>query len=866
MIHGAAVRAGRRLALMSLSLALILWVLSGSTVASGAGRTAMLTAASQQARPAGSLLITEVYYDTPGDDAAEEWFEISNVGPETVALDGYKVGDEETPGGGEGMAAFPPGHTVQPGQSIVIAQTASGFRALFGRAPDFELRPDDPNVADMIPYLAWAGGDVALNNDGDEILLLDPNDVVVDALSYGDSVVFMQPAILDVARGQSLARAPAYCDSDRAADWQASAVPTPGAAAFDGPCADFEDERAGELLPIGVIQGRGDSSGAVNQIVSFEGIVTGLLEDRNTRGAIFYTLFVQDVPGTEDGDPLTSDAIAVFHGPRRPQYLPGDLVRVSGQVTEFYGLTEIDDSGLHIELLATGQPLPPATPLQPPIVEDAAYYEALEAMRVALPEAVVVGPTYSSCGLAVVPGNQPRRFVRQSLADPAAEIVPVLHISDVACGDFPQVQSGDLIQGLAGPLVYHFDQFKIVHQFASELTVTAGPTPDVPTSRPLAANELSVATFNVHDYFDERRDSSGADEPVLAAEQVELKGHKLAQTIGALLNCPTILAIQEVENLALLQRLAQRLQDICPFTYMVAHRESPDVRGIDLALMVDGQRAQIVDVRADQVCSPVTTDIPEIAVSCPAGQDPLFSRPPLHVQLLLDGEPYTVIVVHFKSKREGEEVTAARRLAQAGVVARMVQVQLQTDPDARLLVLGDFNDYEQSQPMAALTKGAAGLFNVAERVPRDLRYTYNFGGVSQLLDTILVSPELVPRLVEADILHVNADFPFAWADDEDLVFRSSDHDIPLAIFRLFEQDEAIEQASQLEPARGATPDGPSEFGQGAEPAPTEAEAVEQQGPAELATLKSGSTLMGLLLPVLLMMGAAFWLGRRSRGG
>lgn len=800
------------------------------------------------------LLITEVYYDTPAVDAEQEWLEIANFGDDPLQLDTFKIGDEELPGGGEGMVRFPSGATLQPQQVAVIAQSAVGFRALYGANPDYELQDSDPTVPDMLSYDSWAGGDIALNNDGDELLLLDGNDVVIDAVSYGNSNEFMDPSVPDVIRGQSIARIPSTCDTDTAADWQPQYAPTPGTLVSQGECVAQATDLETVVASIGAIQGALDSSPRRNDVVTFEGIVTGLAEDRNTRGAIFYSLFVQDAPGHEDGDPSTSDAIAVFHGPRRPQYVPGDLIRVTGQVTEYFGLTEIDDSGLRIELLDTEQPLPPVVPLELPDERVADYFESLEAMRVQLSEAVVVGPTFSGCGFSVVPGTAPRRYVRQALQDPVDGIVPVLHHSDVSCGAFPQVKVGDVVHGLQGPLTYHFEQFKIVHQFPEELQLTVAELPDPPLAPRLAANEASIASFNVHDHFDAIDDTGSDAEPKPPEEEVQVKELKLARTITEALGCPTLLAIQEVENAALLGSLARRLQPFCGFLYDVAHRESSDTRGIDLALMADPGRVQIEAAAAEQHCSPLTTDLPDVGIDCPAAQYPLFSRPPLEVEILLDGDPYTVIVTHFKSKREGEEETAARRLAQAGVVADLVLRRLQSNPDARIVMLGDFNDYEQSAPMTVLTEGRAGLLNTALQVPPQQRYTYNFGGVSQLLDAILISPVLAPQVVSSTILHLNSDFPAAWVNDEETIFRSSDHDIPFIILRTV--DELRPEVTRVTPESTI-----------ATVAPTPTEAPPTPAPQTTANSNSRRDLTGAL--AILAIGtliAGVLLYRRKRVG
>ncbi|MFW6068716.1 MAG: lamin tail domain-containing protein [Chloroflexota bacterium] len=804
----------------------------------------------------GKLLITEVYYDTPGVDSEEEWIEIANVGSQTLNLDGIKVGDAQFPGSREGMVRFPPDAVIAPNEAIVVAQSAAGFRSLFGQTPDYEIQGSDASVPDMLPYDTWAQGDVALNNDGDEVILLDGADIVLDAMSYGDSAEFLNPSVPNALWGQSLARIPATCDTDTAGDWQPQEAPTPGQLVLQGECTPPQPQL--DVVPsIGLIQGDGDSSPRLNEVVTFEGIVTGMSEDRNTRGAIFYSLFVQDAPGSEDGDPATSDAIAVFHGPRRPPYVVGDRIRVTGQVIEYFGLTEIEDSGLRIELLDTEQPLPPAVPLQLPDEQVDAYFESLEAMRVQLPDALVVGPTFGGCGFAVTPGIVSTPIIRQTLDDAVPGIVPILHHSDVSCGAFPQVKVGDRVHGLQGPLTYHFEQFKIVHQFPEELRLTLSDLPEPPQAPRIGANEASVATFNVYDHFDAKNDTGSDAEPTPTQEEVDLKERKLAQTIAGALHCPTLLAIQEVENDDLLGSLARRLQPSCGFLYDVAHRESVDARGIDLALMADPRRVQITSVAAEQHCSPLATGLPDVELSCPAAQEPLFSRPPLEVDLRLDGETYLVIVTHFKSKREGEQETAARRLAQAGAVADRVQRRLQSDSEARIIVLGDFNDYERSAPMAALTREPPGLQNTALQIPLAQRYTYNFGGISQLLDTILVSPALAPHVVSSSILHLNTDYPAAWDDDLETGFRSSDHDIPFIILDTLMEEEPLPTVTATE-RRPATP-GPSPTA-----AATLTATVAVASESEDARPDFSGAFVVLTIGILVITGALIYRGSRAR--
>jgi predicted extracellular nuclease len=277
---------------------------------------------------------------------------------------------------------------------------------------------------------------------------------------------------------------------------------------------------------------------------------------------------VQDLPGAADDGEATSDGIAVFLGREAPMVSPGDEVLVTGQVTEFFGLTEIED-GARIELLQEGNPLPPAVTLAPPdAAEDAlAYYEALEGMRVALPEARVIAPTFSGCGFFTVPAASGiDRVVRQSLEDSLADIIPVLHHSDVDCAGFPDVKTGDAVFGLSGPLTYHFDQYKIVQQDPAALTVRAEALRSPAPPAALAPGEFSVASFNVENYFDTVDDTGSSAEPKPTAAALAAKQGKLVQVIHEALGCPTLLGIEEVENATIPSFRGRRCRWTWPWT------------------------------------------------------------------------------------------------------------------------------------------------------------------------------------------------------------------------------------------------------------------------------------------------------------
>ncbi len=177
---------------------------------------------------AATLLVSEVLYAPAGNDPAEEWIEIYNAGPNNAALWQFRIGDEETRGGGEGMYTFPAGSILMAGETAVIAHDAAAFSGLYGFAPDFEVTGSDPAVPDLVRYSGWASGTLNLSASGDDVLLLNANDTLVDGVSWGTSSALLDPPVPAVVPDHSIERYPPETDTDTAADWRDQPSPVPG--------------------------------------------------------------------------------------------------------------------------------------------------------------------------------------------------------------------------------------------------------------------------------------------------------------------------------------------------------------------------------------------------------------------------------------------------------------------------------------------------------------------------------------------------------------------------------------------------------------------------------------------------------------
>jgi predicted extracellular nuclease len=165
----------------------------------------------------------------------------------------------------------------------------------------------------------------------------------------------------------------------------------------------------------------------------------------------------------------------------------------------------------------------------------------------------------------------------------------------------------------------------------------------------------------------------------------------------------------------------------------------------------------------------------------PASQAWSESRKPLAAELTFRGQTIFVIVNHFNSKGGDQPLfghfqppvrsSEVQRHQQAQLVNDFVDQILAAFKNARIVVLGDLNDFEFSETVQIL-EGDGALRNLMNRLPKAERYSYVFEGSSQVLDQMLVSDKLDKANTTYDVVHVNSEF----AD------QASDHDPQVARF------------------------------------------------------------------------------------
>lgn len=555
--------------------------------------------------------------------------------------------------------------------------------------------------------------------------------------------------------------------------------------------------RGESIVPICSIQGKGDSSPYYGKKVTTRGIVYADLDEDARRG-----FYIQKANCDNSTD--SSDGIFVYLAERVDVVSLGDDVEVSGKVDEYYGMTELEASAGEVSVKSSGNALPAPLTLNPPFDFNAArvYFESLEGMYVGLPEALTVGPTDASSRSWVVNAALGISRVFQEDARGTGEVIC---LGDG--GSFqvePQVKVGDRLADVRGALDYEVGEYCV--QLVSAPRITQDP--QVPATPAVLEPPflLRLATFNLANLFD-TADDPLTDDDVLSAAEYQRRLQKRALALHETLQEPEIVALQEVENDAVLQALVLRPELVAEYGYLWF--DGPDARGIDVALLYRQERVQVMEASARQGCTVLQDGLgpdgngdvhnPQNALTCDRDGDGildgnrLFSRPPLWVRVWVcpqacgalpqeeSGVELWLVVNHFKSKIEDTLTTAftlPRRQEQAEFVAGMVEDIRLGAPQANLVVLGDLNDYPQSQPLQTLE--AVGLANTVHSIPPAQRYTYVFQGISQVLDHILVGLNLPLACVAVETFPINADYPVTFNGVNDSLHRSSDHD-PLVI-------------------------------------------------------------------------------------
>jgi predicted extracellular nuclease len=603
---------------------------------------------------------------------------------------------------------------------------------------------------------------------------------------------------------------------------------TPTASTIPNVCARIHD-----------IQGAGQISPCVGKAVTgIPGIVTAWYYTVSGTTATAKGFYMQDP--NPDSDPNTSEGILVFlNGTPAVAVgdsvtVNGNVSEFRPGGSSSTGLTITELSGkVTVTKLSSGNPLPDAIVvgeggrmLPQNNIAGAApcgnieacetsfdsttnlidFWESLEGMRVQVNNPVAVGPSSQFYETWVLPDNAADAYLRTPRG--GVIVTDSNHFNSNRIQLAPDILQGsgvnpapmnvgDSIQGpVYGIVDYNFGAYRL--ELTQNYTVTSGNLQQAVTSLTGNANQLTIATFNVEN---------------LSTSDPAAKFTKLGNLVVNNLKSPDILTIEEVQDntgptdngiVAADQTWGALINAISAAggpTYQYAQ--------IDPVNDQDGgqpggnirQGFLYNPARITFVNRPGGDSTTSNGVNCVSGMAQLqyspgrvypgdtawtSSRKPLAAEFQFNGQTVIVIGNHLVAKpgddsmfgrnQPPHEVTKPERIAQVTLLNSFVQQIESCQANANIVVLGDLNDFQFSDPINILT--GSQLDNLMLMLPVNARYSYDYQGNSEVLDQILVSKALsASASPEYDVVHINSEF---YSDLLSGSVRSSDHDPSLA--------------------------------------------------------------------------------------
>lgn len=260
---------------------------------------------------------------------------------------------------------------------------------------------------------------------------------------------------------------------------------------------------------------------------------------------------------------------------------------------------------------------------------------------------------------------------------------------------------------------------------AALLLAACGPAAPRPEVRGAAV--VRLATWNVHDLFDEvdQRAPPGALDEVPAPAEVEARLDRVAAVL-ARLDADAVL-LQEVETAPLLARLAAR----CGYPW-ARLLEGNDPRGIDVALL---------------------SRLPVVAYQGHAGEvgpdgRPLWPRDAVEVVLEVDGRRLALVGTHLSSHLS--DPAGARRALQASRLRALADAAPGRWGAAAVLAGGDLNDEVSAPALAPLL--ADGAWIDAARAAGGASWTWSDGATRGELDHLVLRAPAADLLLDARVV------------------------------------------------------------------------------------------------------------------
>ncbi|MBW6461233.1 MAG: endonuclease/exonuclease/phosphatase family protein [Bacteroidales bacterium] len=287
---------------------------------------------------------------------------------------------------------------------------------------------------------------------------------------------------------------------------------------------------------------------------------------------------------------------------------------------------------------------------------------------------------------------------------------------------------------------------------------------------------LRIAFYNVENLFDTIDDPLTNDADFLpdaripwTGERYEVKLDRISEVIEALSAAipAGIIGLCEVENRSVLKDLVCSPR-ILRFNYQIVHYESPDERGIDNALLYDPMQFTPFYSTALPVTFLFEPDDKTRDILYIKGIHPKHKKDTLHLY-----------VNHWPSRYGGAEASEPKRIRAAEALRSHVDSLMAIQPEALVLIMGDFNDVPADKSMIETLQALA----LAENPANDTLYNLMFPAYERGEGTIFWRDwDMFDQII------LNGRF---WNKKKGIVYRDKEAGIFAEDWLMFETEEGI---------------------------------------------------------------------------
>ena len=212
----------------------------------------------------------------------------------------------------------------------------------------------------------------------------------------------------------------------------------------------------------------------------------------------------------------------------------------------------------------------------------------------------------------------------------------------------------------------------------------------------MSHSKLSIAFYNLENLFDTINDPNILDDDFTPKGDLNWNKSRYAEKLRKLStiiskigkaetgDAPVFLGVAEVENKKVLKDLIAT-EALATLNYDFVHHNSPDERGIDTALLYRKDVFEVLESRSYTLHINNAEGLRD------------YTRDILYIHGTLEGVELFILVNHWPSRREGVALSNPKRIAAAKRNREIIAEIQAKNPEARILIMGDFNDDPQSE-------------------------------------------------------------------------------------------------------------------------------------------------------------------------